>query len=35
MKYEKGVTMKCHHEKDILVWEALVSLPWQAQYNYK
>lgn len=28
--------MHCHHEGvDQLVWEALVTLPWQAQYTYK
>lgn len=35
MCYAKGVTLKCHHEKDALVWEALVSLPWQSCYKYK
>lgn len=35
MNFAKGVTLKCHHEKDALVWEALVSLPWQASYKYK
>jgi hypothetical protein len=35
MNYSKGVTLKCHHEKDALVWEALVSLPWQPCYKYK
>lgn len=35
MKYSRGITMKCHHEKDELVWEALVSLPWQPSYQYK
>jgi hypothetical protein len=35
MNYAKGVTLKCHHEKDALVWEALVSLPWQPCYKYK
>jgi len=27
--------MRCHHEKEGLVWEALVCLPWQRQYTYK
>jgi hypothetical protein len=35
MNYNKGTTLKCHHEKDELVWEALVSLPWQPSYKYK
>lgn len=35
MNYSKGVTLKCHHEKDSLVWEGLVSLPWQPCYKYK
>ena len=26
----RGAAMRCHHETDeVLVWEALVSLPWQ------
>lgn len=35
MNYSKGITLKCHHEKDELVWEASVSLPWQPAYKYK
>lgn len=35
MSYIKGVPLKCHHEKDSLVWEALVSLPWQPSYAYR
>jgi hypothetical protein len=35
MSVAKGVSLKCHHEKDALVWEALVSLPWQPGYEYK
>jgi hypothetical protein len=35
MSYAKGVTLKCHHEKEELVWEGLVSLPWQPHYKYK
>lgn len=27
--------MRCHHEKDQLIWEALVTLPWQPSYSYK
>uniref|UniRef100_A0A7S3QVA9 4-alpha-glucanotransferase n=2 Tax=Dunaliella tertiolecta TaxID=3047 RepID=A0A7S3QVA9_DUNTE len=32
---KRGHPMHCHHEKDVLVWEALLSLPWQAQFSYK
>eukprot|EP00879_Flechtneria_rotunda_P016824 GHRR01017609.1.p1 GENE.GHRR01017609.1~~GHRR01017609.1.p1 ORF type:complete len:841 (+),score=284.87 GHRR01017609.1:629-3151(+) len=35
MNYAKGVALKCHHEKDALVWEALVCLPWQHYYKYR
>eukprot|EP00775_Hariotina_reticulata_P007782 gene7782-7980_t len=35
MNYDKGIILKCHHEKDALVWDALVSLPWQPCYKYK
>lgn len=35
MNYSRGITLKCHHEKDELVWDALVSLPWQPSYKYK
>ncbi|GAX79494.1 hypothetical protein CEUSTIGMA_g6935.t1 [Chlamydomonas eustigma] len=32
----KGQTMRCHHEgQDVLIWEALISLPWQPSYKYK
>ena len=32
----RGHKMHCHHEgTDQLVWEALVSLPWQQSYSYK
>lgn len=30
-----GLDMRCHHEKEVLVWEALVTLPWQPQVSYK
>ncbi len=33
--FAKGVELACRHEKDDLVWEALVSLPWQPEYRYK
>lgn len=33
---ERGHPMHCHHEtKELLVWEVLVSLPWQKSYKYK
>ncbi|KAF5838691.1 hypothetical protein DUNSADRAFT_2387 [Dunaliella salina] len=32
---KRGHPMHCHHEKDVLVWEALLTLPWQAQFSYK
>eukprot|EP00955_Chlamydomonas_euryale_P029623 311957-Chlamydomonas_euryale.AAC.10 len=32
----RGHEMRCHHEsKDTLVWEVLISVPWQAKYKYK
>lgn len=34
---KRGHRMRCHHEKDNLVWEALISLPLQSEMevNYK
>lgn len=34
-KWQRGHRMRCHHEKDQLVWEVLVALPWQEEYCYK
>jgi hypothetical protein len=27
--------LRCHHEQEQLVWELLVTLPWQPSYKYK
>lgn len=31
----QGHVMHCHHERDQLVWELFLSLPWQPEYTYK
>jgi hypothetical protein len=33
--FSKGVEMQCRHEREELIWEALISLPWQPEYKYK
>jgi hypothetical protein len=35
MNYERGVHMRCHHNKDVIEWEALVQLPWAPHYTYR
>ena len=36
MDASRGHPMRCHHEgNDLLLWDALVSLPWQSKYTYK
>ncbi|KAI8466522.1 MAG: cytosolic 4-alpha-glucanotransferase [Monoraphidium minutum] len=35
LDFSKGVEMACRHERDDLIWEALVSLPWQPEYKYR
>eukprot|EP00798_Chlamydomonas_sp_ICE-L_P028576 gene28576-31736_t len=32
---KKGIEMHCHHEKDVLVWECGVLIPWQPSVTYK
>lgn len=27
--------MHCHHERDQLIWELFISLPWQPEYQYQ
>lgn len=34
-KVSKGQKMRCHHEKEVLVWETLITLPWQPEYSYR
>ncbi|GBF89315.1 4-alpha-glucanotransferase [Raphidocelis subcapitata] len=33
--FSRGVEMSCRHDREDLVWEALVSLPWQPEYKYR
>lgn len=35
LQWSRARNMTCHHEKDALVWEATVVLPWKPFYTYK
>ncbi|GFR48695.1 hypothetical protein Agub_g10651, partial [Astrephomene gubernaculifera] len=35
LQWSKARQMSCHHDKDVLVWEATISLPWKPSYTYK
>jgi hypothetical protein len=35
LKWESAKQLSCHHEKDVLLWEATIALPWKPSYTYK
>ncbi|GLC39071.1 4-alpha-glucanotransferase dpe2 [Pleodorina starrii] len=35
LQWAQARQMSCHHEKDVLVWEATILLPWKPSYSYK
>ncbi|EFJ42152.1 cytosolic 4-alpha-glucanotransferase [Volvox carteri f. nagariensis] len=35
LQWSQARQMSCHHEKDVLVWEATILLPWKPYYTYK
>jgi hypothetical protein len=32
---QRGQALRCHHDQDTLVWELLITLPWQPSYCYR
>lgn len=35
LQWSRARQMSCHHEKDVLIWEATILLPWKPSYTYK